>query len=272
MDAVLAMVAAADYPGVVIRPRLTGDAVAGRFGVGFEIRMAADLIQRIPFPTLDLRQVDDPAWARAWIDDCVRNGVVGLRVLTNEGSETTGAVTAALAPLEGMNVYLPPASEVAIFVDPADRREAFDSYAGLRSSGVWPEFVSEAQVTAKAVSLARYRIVVLPRRPSRAARVELLDAARRGLTVVVLGGVEWRGARVIAAKHNGLPAITERRVGEGRWIAAGTAPWSPDGGWTSFWDGLLRDAGVPRRPWLEAVTAANVHRLTGTYTLPSPAK
>lgn len=272
LDTLLRLGAAADYPGVVLRPAVTADALANRFGVGFDLRMAADLIRRIPFPTLDLGDVTDAGWATLWIDDCVRNGVVGLHVILPGNRLAAKAVESTLARLRGPNVYLPPASEVAILVSDSHRREAFGAYAGLRASGVWPEFVGDAQLTSRSVSLAKYHLIVVPSSWAAKARPLLDDAAKRGATVVILGAVDAHGAKVIALHHDGRPAITERRIGDGRWITAGLAPWSADGAWKAFWDGLQRDAGIPRRPWLESVTAANVGRITGKYTHSVPAK
>lgn len=272
LETVLKMGQAADYPGVAIRPTVTGDPLVNRYGVGYFVRMAADLDARIPLPTLDLRSVSDGGWAVHWVDDCVRNGVAGIRVLLPDSTGAAAEVKDALAKLIGPNVYLPPPSEVAILVGEPARSAAFQAYAGLRASGVWPEFVAESQITTRAVSLARYRVLVVPSLPSMRMRRTLNDWAGRGLTIVVLGGAESNGARVIARSHDGDAAITKRRTGDGRWIGAGLAPWSADGGWRTFWDGLLADAGVPRRPWLEAVAAGNVGVVTGRYTRPAPAR
>jgi hypothetical protein len=275
LSEVIAAVTAADYPGVILKPRLTAQSAENRYRVGFQLRLAADLVQRIPLPTLDLSGFTGGAgWVEYWINECVRNGVSGLRVVPPEEAAAAKSTRDALAPLAGPNVYLPTLSEVAILVPErsAQSPEAFRCYAGLRASGVWPNFVSEEQIASRAVSLARFAVIICPDPLSRTARLKVEDAARRGAIVVAVGEPAQRGARVLASGYDGLPLMTERRTGDGRWIAARTAPWSPDGAWTSFWDGVLSDAGVPRRAWLEAVTARNVGRITGRYTKPKMAK
>ena len=268
--------AAGDYPGIVLKPRLTGDAAGNRYRAGFELRLAADLVQRIPFPTLDLADLTGAGagWIQYWIDECVRNGVAGVQVVLPADAAAAKIVRSALAPLAGPTVYLPPPSEVAILVPErsAEAPEVFRCYAGLRASGVWANFVSEEQITVRTVSLARFAVIICPCPLSPIVRRLAEDAARRGAVVVAVGSVVQRGARVLASEHDGHPLVTERRAGDGRWIAAKTAPWSPDGAWAPFWYGILSDAGVPRRKWIEAVTAGNAGRITGRYTKPKLAK
>lgn len=275
LKGVLSTGSAADYPGIVLRPGVTRDAVNNRYRVGFELRLAADLVQRIPLPTLDLADFAGGAdWIRYWIDECVRNGVAGIQVTLPVDPATASSTRTALAPLAGPNVYLPPPSEVAILLPErsAESEASFRCYAGLRASGVWPNFVSEEQVADRTVSLARFKIIVTPLPPSLATRPKVEDAARRGAIVVSMGKTAQRGVRVLASGYDGQPFLTERRTGDGRWITAKTAPWSLDGAWTPFWEGTLSQAAVPRRRWLEAVTARNVGRITGKYTKPKLAK
>jgi hypothetical protein len=274
LSEVLAVGSAADHPGIVLNPRLTGDSAGNKYRLGYELRLAADFVQRIPLPTLDLSAGGGAGWIRYWIDECVRNGVAGIRVLMPEDATAANTARDALAPLTGPNVYLPPPSEVAIVLPERSLASAdvFRCYAGLRASGVWPNFVSDEQLAARVVSLARFSIIVCPLPLSQTTRLRVEDAARRGAIVVAVGEAAYAGARVIASGHDGRPLLTERRIGDGRWIAARTAPWSLDGAWAAFWEGILTDAGVPNRRWLEAVTAANVGRITGRYTKPLPAK
>jgi hypothetical protein len=268
LEALLAASGAADYNGVTIRPRVTGDAAVNRYGAGFMLRLAADIGDRIPLPTLNLTSLaaGDAPWAVAWLDEAVRNGIAGLTVIPPSDATAARVVADTLASLRGPNVYLPPPPEVAVIVplEALERRPGgwdamFRLYSGLRACGVWLNFVSDEAIATKSVSLARYRVVVVPSElPRSGAFYQVaMDAARRGATVVVLGvkKAQGTGARVLATDHDGRPAITERATGDGRVLYAAIAPFSPDGAWRGFWQGILRDSGVPDRPWLEAVTA-----------------
>lgn len=315
MDASLSALAAggaANHPAPLLSPRVTADPWVNRYGVGFLLRITADLGRRIPWPVFDFSALDgaDVAWGTAWLDEAVRNGTRGIGILPPKDPDARAALEAAVKPLDVPNVYLPPPSEIGVFVsrgtlarEPGAWMSLFRTYAALRAAGLWPDFVSDEQVRSGEVSLARFNLLVVPaaRWATAADRDALLARAERGGCVVLTDPsafgdaaafAGWKsvstrrddpaapdagavvvapaaGVAVRATFRNGAPAITERTAGDGT-IIASVMPMTEEGGaWASFWRDAARRAGVPSRPWLDAVTMANVRTVTGVYQKPS---
>jgi len=250
------------------------------------------------------------AWAAYWTDDLARNGIRGLAVTPPFDPEARARVIDALEPLLAPNVYLPPPSEVGMLVsldtaalEPGAWVALFRAYAALRSSGAWPDFVSDEHLLGGSVALARFRVLVVPaaRWAPRPLVRGISDWVESGGTLIVadphafsraedgwdtapaaralLGWssimpprgdeshyrvVPAPGARVLRKASDGAPALTERPFGRGR-VLAFTAPLESD---AAFWAGILRQAAVPPRPWREAVTARSVGTVSGTYSRP----
>jgi hypothetical protein len=304
---------AANHPAPVLAPRVTGDAWVNAYGVGFLLRLTADLGSRIPWPTFDLSNLPatDVPWATAWLDEAVRNGVAGLTILPPADAAARDALQSAVKPLAGPNVYLPPPSEIGILVsrdtvarEPGAWVSVFRTYAALRAAGLWPNFVADDDLRSGAASLARFDVLVVPaaRWTDAALPAAFVARATLGGIIVVTDPFAFRGqvaplagwasalprrddpalpeagpvlivpetgSRVLATFHDGTPAITERRVGDGYIMASALPLASPDGAWASFWRDVARRASVPRRPWLDAVTMENMGTVTGTYKRPT---
>lgn len=199
MDGLLSLTAlgaAVEHPSPLIRPRVTEDPLVNRFGVGWLVRLSADLAGRNPLPTLDLGALSagDAAWAVSWVNECVRNGVAGLSVVVPADAVARRVVEQALKPMEGTNVYLPPPSSLGIVVsldtailDSGAWVALFRTYAALRSAGLWPEFVSDERLAAGQAALPRFRMLVVPAATwlDRKAVAALMEWTRAGGRLVV---------------------------------------------------------------------------------------
>jgi hypothetical protein len=227
LDASLSILAAGDaanHPAPVLAPRVTDDAWTNAYGVGFMLRLTADLGNRIPLPTFDFAALPpkDIPWARVWLDEAVRNGVQGLTVLPPAGDAGRAQVEALASVLATPNVYLPPPSEIAILVstdtiarEPGAWVALFRAYAALRAAELWPNFVSDGQIRSGAVSLARFNEIVVPagRWVDGATKNALTSRAKLGGLVVVTdpfafgdGAPEILGWKSAAPRAEGAPA------------------------------------------------------------------
>lgn len=271
-----------------IAPRVTEDPDVNRYGVGFLVRLSWDLGQRIPFPALDLSGAPG-GWAEYWLDDAARCGIQGLAL----AAPAEPPVRTAMDALGAANIYLPPPSEVGLLVstdtatlEPGAWVATFRAYAALRAAGVWPDFVSDRQLQSRAVSLARFRVLVVPaaRWAGRDLQALVAACAERGGSVVVSD--PWAFSRAedgwdTSARARDLFGtaadldrvvgpleIRTRDVGQGRIIVLSRPLETRFGPPASFWKDLARRHEIPARPWLEAVTAANIRRITGAYSRP----
>lgn len=275
-----------DHPELILRPRVTGDASVNRYGIAFQVRLAADLGRRIPLPKLDVAGLSkgEEDWIPGWIDACVQEGVAGIIVRPPENESGRAVLRRHLAPLASANLFLPPPAETGILVststatlEPFSWREVFRAFARLREAGLTADFVSDRQITSGAVPLARFRLLVIPaaRWCDPAVLDRVGDWTARGGTLVITDtqafdldlqgkSLATRRQAILGRKPDEPSSWIEIAHGHGRILWA-TTPMPgqadiPD----TFWRVLRREAGIPNRPWLEAIGAHNVHRVTGT--------
>ncbi|HEY3266359.1 MAG TPA: hypothetical protein VGM37_05490 [Armatimonadota bacterium] len=247
----------ASNPAPVFRPRVTSDPDVNRYGVGFLVRVSADIGARIPAPVLDLSGLSakDAPWIGVWVDEAVRNGVAGITIVPPPFTAGAKASEKALAPMRGANVFLPPPGEAAILVslatgvlEPGAWVQTFRTYARMRRSGLWPPLISDEQIEA-GVPLARYAILAAPaaKWSSPAVLTALAGFRARGGVLVIEDG------EAFSRRLDGWETSAAARALLGAPVESGSTEWAD----------VASKAGIPKRPWLESVSARNVRAITG---------
>ncbi|HWB87564.1 MAG TPA: hypothetical protein VG675_25705 [Bryobacteraceae bacterium] len=212
-----------DVPGFNLRTALFDDEIGYRYWVGYGTKVSADLTHRAPMISVRTNQVaagpriiPTPETTRYWYSQAIQSGAGGFYLwikdfygdqldpngyagpcMTNPDSSTRPKERwqthlDASKILGRRRVFQPPASETGILVSipscaAGGWPDVFSAYVETARAGIFPRFVSSAELRTSDAPLSGLRLLLVPRAlyEHRAVVRRLHDAAAAGLTVVI---------------------------------------------------------------------------------------
>jgi len=187
-----------DIPCIGIRPLIVNDPDVWYYWVGYATRLVGDATGKVPavsiranLAAVGSRRIPTASTIRFWHSQAIQNGVRGFSFWTLDfpgdlrdprayfgplhgnpdhttlPEERWTALLEISRQLKGQRIFLPPRSDVAVFVNlfgslQQNWRRIFQTYCALASKKIFCNFVTDENILNKQTKLSAFKLLILP--------------------------------------------------------------------------------------------------------------